>query len=219
MYLEDLPDTLFVSVTSYLDEEEVKKLKITCKRMEMRITNNIVINNRLLTYELKIAKCIIREVKKDPFFSSNSLLATKQIKNGELLDKALDPLSQVQKLYISSKYRFSQELFLEKQFKIFDHQKRRLEKRRELIKKEDELYKHKPEPLYIPEYKSFISMDDIKNNINNISSSEGYLEALARIDNYIQTSLVTGVRMPIEKMRKVGKHFCPHYWLKSRKKE
>ena len=127
MALENFQDSILLIITSYIDEEDIKTLSLTSKNLKIKVSSNLSIQNRLLIYEFKIAKSIISEVKRDPYTLSQGFMSSKVIKNGMLINKESDSLSEVQKIYTSTAYRLHNELYINKQFKLHLEQRRKLE--------------------------------------------------------------------------------------------
>lgn len=213
MALECLPDSLFFNMTLYLDEEEVKTLGLANKDYWAKVRGNLKIQNRLLVYEFKIARSIISEVKKDPYVVSQGLMAGKELRNGVLINKEPDPLSEVQKIYTSTAYRLHNELYINKQFKLYTEQRRKIEKRLEAMRKEDELYfpvrSMKPIELYFPP----IDVDKFRDEVRQSSNVLNYVN---KIDNYLQETLINNLAATVAMVRASSGKFCPYLWFKKR---
>ena len=211
MTLELLPDSFMLLITEYIDEEDTKTLSLANKAMHAKIRNNIKIANRLLVYEFKIARSIINEIKKDPYVAANGFLGTKELRNGVLINKEPDPLTEVQKIYTSTAYRLHNEMYMQKQMKLYAEQRRRTEKRLERMRKEDELYF--PRRVITPAFEHEMQID-LEKFRAEIEQSSQFVNYVYKIDNYLQDTLSDNIAIGIAAAKATGKQMCPYFWYK-----
>ena len=214
MTIDQLHDSIFLIITMHLEEEEIKAFSLANKSLSDKIHGNIVIKNRLLSYEFRIAQSIIREIKNDPYIVSQGFLATKEIKDGILINKEPDPMIDLQKIYTSTAYRIHNELYINKQFKLYVEQRKKIEKRIEQRRKEEELdftnsHNHSMNNYYPP-----IDIEKFKAEINESSYLINYV---SKVDNVLQKVITEDLTYAVSVAKATGKKFCPYYWFKNKK--